>query len=413
MTLPTEATVPSVLGIVSTFIGILGGMLGAYTFLDNYILRFKPKFLIGDRIYLTYEKHKKIQEYSHLSSLIIQFEIFNHRNKLGRIEDIFVRIYDSRKLEASVLDLFPLAALDSMPTNRDEVIAAERVPPSPIAIPNKSSKTLVIEMAQEKLHNGTVDPSGFLKVQCLYKSTTGKWRKFSEFSLHAAYEEKSTYDKFTIYNFDRTERYAEREKLKRRKIATEVNSYKGVSNYYLSFWLPRPYWRAKEFVQAAPKLVIFLCGLATATVRNCLSEAIEWRVVKRTAARSRKPKITVGNARNARRTDSLIAKLKPLIEHKVTELNSRAKASDAITIEIVDTSITLKKSGTQVRVYVGGDGFVGILRSPLNSPMGETVFTIRVKEFAFGSYLWTLSGRPVFASTIATRVVDYLAFLHG
>ncbi|WP_157768590.1 hypothetical protein, partial [Burkholderia ambifaria] len=131
---------------ISTALGIIGGLLGAYTFIDAYVLRFKPKFVAGDRVYLVYAKNKA--DYTYLSSLVIQFEVFNHRNKLGRIEDVFVRIYDSRQLEASILDLFPIASLEEMPISREGVVLARRLSPAPLAIPNKSSKTLTLEMAQ-------------------------------------------------------------------------------------------------------------------------------------------------------------------------------------------------------------------------------------------------------------------------
>jgi hypothetical protein len=410
--LPTQITVASILGTASTIIGILGGMLGAYTFLDNYILRFKPKFLIGDRIYLTYQQHEKIHDYSHLSAMICQFEIFNHRNKLGRIEDLLIRIYDSRELEATVLHLYPASFLDTMPNSRDDILDAKRVPPAPIAIPNKSSKTAVIEFAQEQLHTGTVKPSGYLKIEALYKSANGKWLKLGAFSLHAGFNEKSTYGVFSIYNFDRVERYSERERLKQKKMTKAVSSYKGLSHYYLSMWLPRPYWRIKEFIQSVPKIIKFLGSLVSATVRAFISETIEWWVVKRTAARSRKPRITIGNVKNARHTATLMAKLKQLISNKVAELNFKVPSSDAITVEMDDRTITLKKKATQIHVYIGGDGFVGVHRSPVNSPKGEMVFSIRLKEFPLGAYLWRLSDRPVLATTIATRIVDYISLLH-
>lgn len=405
------SSIESVAGIlkgVSTALGIIGGLLGAYTFIDTYVLRFKPKFVVGDRVYLVYAKNKA--DYTYLSSLVVQFEVFNHRNKLGRIEDVFVRIYDARQLEASILDLFPIASLEEMPINREGVILAKRLPPAPLAIPNKSSKTLILEMAQEKFFHGAISPTAYLNLEAMYKNPAGRWKRFARFSLHAEYEESSTHGEFVVHNFSLTDRFSEREKLKRRRIRLKVNSYKGIAGLYLSRWLGRQYWFVKSRVVAFPKSVAYVFHLWMAAINYLVSERLEWPIARVKAPEKRQLKVTIGNAIHAKQTTKFISEVKVCLDRKIAELNDLV-SSEKISIIEGDREILVRKGGVQVKVYVGGDGFIGVIQSPLNSVGGEMVFTIKIKQFPFGRFVWSLSGKPIFASTVATRVIDYLLLI--
>ena len=60
------------LKILSSVIGMIGGLLGFFVFFDNYILKFKPRLNISNRLFFRYkteEKHPAIQGRS-LESLI-------------------------------------------------------------------------------------------------------------------------------------------------------------------------------------------------------------------------------------------------------------------------------------------------------------------------------------------------------
>lgn len=406
--LSITSAAPIVKGI-STALGIIGGLLGAYTFIDTYLLRFKPKFVIGDRVYLVYRNNKA--GYTCLSSLIIQFDIFNHRNKLGRIEDVFLRIYDSRQLEASVLDLFPIANLEEMPISREDVVSIKRLPPAPLAVPNKSSKTIILEMAQEKLCHGAISPSAYLNLEALYKNPVGKWKTFAKLSLHAEFEESSEHGDATVHNFSLTNRFSEREKLKRRRIKLKVNSYKGIAGIYLSRWIRKPYWFVISKVMVLPRSIIYTLSMGLALWASVISECIEWPVARRKASKKRPFKITVGNATHAEQADLFLSEIENSLHRKIGKLNDREISERKIAIKKEAKEIVVERGGVKIRVYIGGDGFIGVHRSPLHSAKGEMIFTLKIRQFPFHRFVWNLSGKPVFASTVATRVLDYLILL--
>lgn len=406
---PSIATLSYLAKGLSTVVGIVGGLLGAYTFIDTYILHFRPKFIIGDRIYLIYRNNNA--NYTYLSSLVIQFEIFNHRNKLGRIEDVFVRIYDSRQLEASILDLFPIATLDEMPLSREEVTLAKRVPPAPMAVLNKSSRTLTLELAQEKLSHGAISPSAYLNFEARYKNSSGKWKRFAKISLHAEYEENSIHGDATVYNFSPIDRFSEREKLRRRRIRTQVNSYHGVAGFYISIWLGKLRWVAKSIAFIPPKIIDWVLSFGLASLNGAKSEFIEWPITLSKSSKNRRPRVTVGNAHHARETGSFLAKIGSNLQEKIERLNGRDTQNNQITIKICEKEILVIKNNSQIKVYYGGDGFIGVHQSPVNSSKGEMVFTLKIRQYPLHKFGWMLSGKPVFSSTVATRVLDYLSLL--
>ncbi|MGA3949197.1 hypothetical protein ACI2TD_25610 [Ralstonia nicotianae] len=402
-------SVAAILKGISTALGIIGGLLGAYTFIDTYVLRFKPKFVIGDRVYLVYRKNKA--DHTYLSSLIVQLDIFNHRNKLGRVEDVFLRIYDSRQLEASVLDLFPVANLEEMPISREDVVSARRLPPAPLAVPNKSAKTIILEMAQEKSRHGAISHEAYLNMEALYKSPSGKWKRFSKTSLHAEFNESSVHGDTTVYNFSLIDRFSERERLKRRRISLKVNSYKGIAGFYIFGWVRKPYWFILSKAMILPNGIGYVISMIVAIWHGIISESIEWPIARRKAPKSRPFTISVGNPDHAEQSDIFLSKIESSLRRKAIQLNDKRGADRNIEVERVDREVAVKRRDVKIRIYIGGDGFIGVHQSHLNSKKGEMVFTLKIRQFPFRRFIWNLSGRPVFAKTVATRVLDYLALL--
>lgn len=407
---PTSITsIATVVKGISTALGIIGGMLGAYTFIDTYALPFKPRFIIGDRAYLVFSKNKA--NYTYLSSLIIRFDIFNHRNKLGLIEDVFVRIYDSRQLEAAVLDLFPIANLEELPVSREDVISATRLSPASLAIPNKSSKTMILEMAQEKLHHGSISSSAYLQMEALYKNPKGKWKKFARVALHPVFEESSTHGDVVVYNFSLTDRFSEREKLKRKRVKTKVHSYKGLANLYISRWIGKAYWTVVSRLRALPTSARYAMLLFVATLTRTVSEHIEWPITRNKAATKRPFKITVGNAGHAQQTALFFSEIRDILKHKIDHLNSLNDTAIELETGNDPREFIVKKGEIKLNIYIGGDGFIGVHQSSVNSTKGEMIFTLKIAQYPFDRFIWNLSGKPVFATTVATRILDYLALV--
>lgn len=405
---PTSITsIETVVKGISTALGIIGGLLGAYTFIDTYALPFKPRFIIGDRAYLVFSKNQA--NYTYLSSLIIRFDIFNHRNKLGLIEDVFVRIYDSRKLEAAVIDLFPIANLEELPVSREDVISATRLSPASLAIPNKSSKTMILEMAQEKFHHGSISSSAYLQMEALYKNPKGKWKKFARVALHPVFEESSTHGDVTIYNFSLTNRFSEREKLKRKRIKTKVHSYKGLANLYISRWISKANWTVVSRLRALPTSARYAMLLFVATLTRTVSEHIEWPITRNKAATKHPFKFTVGNAAHAQQTALFFSEIRDTLRNKVDHLNSLSDIAIEMDAENDAREFVVKKGEIKLKIYIGGDGFIGVHQLSVNSTMGEMIFTLKIAQYPFNRFIWNLSGKPVFATTVATRILDYLA----
>jgi hypothetical protein len=409
----TEPTSIYTVANATSAVGIVGGLLGFYTFIDNYILKFKPKFVLGDRLYLTYKQHPKYPAHSHLSSLVLQFEIFNHRNKLGRVEDLCFRIYDSLELEAKVTTLFASAYLEDMPVERTDVLTAKRSPMGPAAIDHKSSRTLVVEMSPEKNMGQFINPNGQIKIETLYKSSRGKWIQFDSLSVYAVYDEKTTVGEFTTYNFDLLDKYSERENLKKQTFKRKINSYTGISNYQITHGRNVLIWKLSNLGRFFKRTASLISGIVNATLSNAISETFYWALVKRKAGWIEKRKITVGHARNGNKTDELIKKLGSILARKIKAIEQRAAQSGEITLELKGSEIMLLKAGITLKIYKGGDGYVYAMRISQNSSVGQGVFSFEIKNYPFAIDLWTSNGNAIFPAAIATKLIDYVALFQG
>ncbi len=410
--LSIDPTLLSFLKTISTAIGAIGGALGLYTFVDNYLLKFRPKFLIADRIYFSYKKNPKYPQYSHLHSLTAQFEIFNHRNKLGRIEDLIIRLYDSKEQEAKLVNLYPVSFLANMPLQQADLIAEQRVPASSIGINNKSSKTMIIEFSQERSMTATVSPKGHLVAHALYKSQSGKWINFAKYSLTAVFNEESETDEMKIYTFNLVDKYFERQKLQSKKIPFKTSSYKGLSDFYLTRWLPTPFYRIKKLAKNVQSLFFYLRDMGKATCYGIYSEAVSWTIIRRTYNYSRKWRVTVGDQKKSVQTDLLLNKLSDIIQKKLSVINAKSSEKSVIHFEQKGNEILLKKENGCLKIYRGGDGYIyGQIETQMPNTTGKTVFSVEVDHYVMGLHLWRIGGNPALPTTIATRIIDYVSFM--
>lgn len=130
-------------------LGILGGILGAYTFVDNYLLPFKPKIFLGGKMSFEGRRgaHLRKREF-YLNSIIISLEIGNHRNRYGFINDFAARIYSASELNPHKGIYYVSKFLPAFPTDLVAATNATRPLFSPFAVLPKSKQTLILEFSE-------------------------------------------------------------------------------------------------------------------------------------------------------------------------------------------------------------------------------------------------------------------------
>ncbi len=206
------------LTILGNFLAITGGFLGIYSFIDNYLLKFKPKIFISNivsfKIEIT-EKYLKYPEYSRknysVKSIICTLEIGNHRNKYGVINDIAIKIYDRNNLNPSPRFFYAKKDLEFplQNSNEEEFKAIKKISFSPINILPKSSKKVHIEFSSIYDYVEMIPKSKHNYIE-IYYQLGKKWYYDSGYFL---YEEREQENNNLLVTFKTLDRDVERDKL--------------------------------------------------------------------------------------------------------------------------------------------------------------------------------------------------------
>jgi hypothetical protein len=399
---------PSILTIVSTIVGMAGGLLGFYTFVDSYLLRFRPKFATGEAFYFVYKKHE-LTNHTYIESIIFQTEIFNHRNKLGKIDGIYIKAYAPRQMEPSVINLHASSFLSEMPANVQNIFALPRSHASTINLNNKSAKSVVLEMTQEDGYRATLPIDGEVIVELIYKLKTGRLKSAKKFSLF--HHPKKTHEvaEQTVYVFELLEKFNDTSNLEKYPLRVKTNSYKGVSAYYITIFLGSIRGKAKRFVMYSVDVFTSLVHAGSALLRSVFSEAVEWNITRVYGPKKREVRITVGDKEKADLTLAYISNLFIVLTKKVESMNEKATDKEKITISRENNEIILRKKSATIKIYKGGDGYIYAGLVDAMAKYMETVFSLEVKRYPLGMHLWFNKGQALLPSTVATRLVDFIS----
>jgi len=408
MSIPFLPKDPSILTIVSTIVGMAGGLLGFYTFLDNYLLRFKPRFATGEAFYFVYKKHEKT-DYSYIESVIFQTEIFNHRNKLGKIDSIYIKAYAPRQMEPSVINLHASSFLTEMPADVQSLLSLQRKHASTINLNNKSAKSVVLEMTQEYGNRATLPIDGEVVIELIYKLKTGRLKSAKKFSVFHHPDKKHEVDGKTVYIFAPLEKFNDTSNLEKYPLKVKTNSYKGVSAYYLTGFLGTLKGRAKRLATYSIDIFTSLVHAGSALLRSVFSEAVEWNITRVYGPKKREVRLTVGDKKKADLTLAYISKLSAILTKKVESINEKSADKEKITLSRENNEIILKKKSATIKLYKSGDGYINAGLVDAMGKYTETVLSLTVKQYPLGVHLWFNKGQALFPSTVATRLVDFIS----
>lgn len=186
---------------ISSIIGIAGGILGLYSFIDNYLLLFRPIIRPASLFYLAYRRNAKItnENIYQLQSIICKLDIFNHRNKLGKLEDFSIDIFNRSELTPEIYTLFPTFDLESFPLNPQESLSCKKTAFTPKSIIQKSNKELSVEFCPEKYSTINLNPAENLCITLRYRQFKNRWVKIGTYSLKTFNSEPTQIEQQTIH----------------------------------------------------------------------------------------------------------------------------------------------------------------------------------------------------------------------
>jgi hypothetical protein len=408
MSIPLLPKDPSILTIISTVVGMTGGLLGFYTFLDNYLLRFKPKFATGEAFYFVFKKHEKTDR-TYIESIIFQTEIFNHRNKLGKVDGLYMKAYASQQLEPSIVNFHASSFLSEIPANIQNIASCQRSHASTININNKSAKSVVLEMTQDYGNRATLPVDGEIVIELIYKLKAGRLKSAKKFSIHHLSQKKHEVGEKTIYIFELEERFNDSSNLQKYPLEVKTTSYKGVSAFYINMFLGIAKGKATQLAMFSIKVFMSLVHAGSALLRAVFSEAVEWNIAKVYGPKKRGIKFSVGDKKKADLTESYLANLFVILTKKVESINKKSPDEEKITLSNSKNEILLRKKSATLKIYKSGDGHIHAGLVNAANFYTETIFSLTVHQYPLGVHLWFNKERAVFSSTVATRLVDFIS----
>jgi len=177
------------LNLISSIIGIVGGILGCWYFIDNYLLKFNPKFKISDSLMFRYTlKIEQNKTYKYISAIFLKINILNTRNKIGRIDDIALRIYDANQSSENSYMFFATTiydktfSLESIAKGNGSIFSA-------ISVLNKSDYSTVLELTPEDDCHPEIHSSNVV-IDLIYLSTKKEWCSVGTYNLHSIIKEE-------------------------------------------------------------------------------------------------------------------------------------------------------------------------------------------------------------------------------
>jgi hypothetical protein len=369
-----------IIATISTIVGISGGLLGMYSFFDNYLLKFKPSIQLANVLYLLYDNTKK--QYGgkqNLTALVCKLEIFNHRNKLGRLDDLLIRLYNTDEPTPKIYNIFPVSELATLPNDCRVLINSSKKPYTPISVLNKSNREVTLEFSGDRYDSNSINPKSGIRIELHYKSHTKKWTKVGAYTLDSRLSDPDVAGDRDVYSLRILELCIERDKLKNKKAKFELDIYKGMSHYYLRWWLKKPYYFCKKFFSKIISLIFLVIHAVIATTEFIYFELIVNPLLASKGRRIMKVSFSWGD-----------------------------KSKADIRIKKESRGFSIARNRGHIKIYKSGDGHITVQE---HGGGGRVLFSVQLNEYVFGLFLWQISGgETLFLSTFCTKILDYFMY---
>ena len=390
---------------------MIGGFLGFFIFIDNYILKFKPKFNISNRLFFGYkteEKQSSIKVRS-LEFVILNIDAINKRNKIGRIDDFAIRVYDSRSTCPSGYILYAENVLDELPSNTAKLDKNESNSFSTVAILGRSNTNLVVEFKPEKYIGVSLNPEGRLKLDVLYYLPKKGWKTVGTFTPYYFKGHNDEENPNGIIEYSLLDNSITRADVSKSLKDPKAGIYKGVSGKYLGFYLMKPVWFCKRLVTYPLKVIKLTAALLELTVRQISSHCVVLPLINLKSKSL--PRMQFGLAK-AHLIDDTVLSLKKCRENIETiskKINAKADSKAEITISNSQDGFIIRRGGLDVKFYKSGDGHIRA-----NNTGGYPhmfTFSMELVEYPFGIRLWKVNKKIMTVKSACIHVMDSFILL--
>ena len=398
------------LGVIAGIIGAIGGLLGFWSFIDSYLLKFKPKITIGNKVIILTERPVQAIDSLKIKSINISVEIGNNRNKYGYINDFAVRIYEPNSLNPSQTTYFVTSSLKTLPVTMKSYDKEERTLYSPLHVLPKTNKLMVFNF--DDVQNGTgMDIKGDspqLNLEMYYqKEPKDAWIKINILSLFKT--EQNSYDSalkiYSVLNLNST-----RKKLLNNLKHPESSLFSGLSHKYVLQFISRLYSRLiliplntiKDFFLYVPITVTMLAVyLYDISLRKL--------IIRIYGSHLQSIGFSETNADRKPMTLKAFGVISGIFREETAKINVDAHADAKIVIQQSEQHVTISRTRLNLEVYIAGNTTI-IAIGKDNSDMARINFKLDLKRTRGLYSYWYLEGYgPITLGSFSLRVLD--AFL--
>lgn len=396
---------------VGNLLGIIGGSLGLWTFIDNYILRFNPKIFIGSKaVFLMVKKSSSTDRFS-IESIILSIEVANQRNKYGLIHDYAVRVYKSNSINPAEAIYFASEKWESLISDIKSMNNIKKELFSPISVLPKSHRSLNIAFSELLYHSAvSINKDDIFYLELYYQKTPkNKWNYVGTFYLYNEAESTNETNKllftYTLFEWQRS-----RDKIKSILKPAKTSLYMGSTHKFLKLFFKRLYWqilsrqfyRLRDALLLIPYLIIILLNWL-------FDHTIRVHILRKKGKELDKLKIDFGEPEKKPITQKSFNKIDNTLKMEIQKINSNAEKSAIIKYERENDQILMTRNDMVIKIYRSGDSNIIAHQQDifLNSRLK---FEMKLKVNNLGFHYWYQSNYGITTSkSFALKILD--AFL--
>lgn len=401
----------SFIGVIGGGIGVIGGVLGFYTFIDNNILRFKPRFNISERLFFSFDGKTPPSGLRGrtLKSIIFQIEITNGRNKIGRIDDFAIRIYNDSTTQPQAYMLYSEHILDRLPSKPASFDKEKINSFSPLSILGRSTKNTVIEFTPGQNGKIHIPTDSYLKMELLYALPNKKWKiagKYTPGKFADCEKDNSSQD---VVEYTLLGNTVERNKIE--KILKQPPSalYKGVSGKQIDYYLRKPIWATKKIVSYPFKVLKVIVDVFILIVRHVIFTTLILPLINKKSQKL--PRLTFGFPRAHLKSDTekTLIRLKEKSQEIADNINKNADSAAQIKIIPDSRGFSIQRAKLTIKFYPSGEGYITV--QDTDGYPQKFLFSMQLYEYPFGIRLWKVNNKVMTVDSACILFMDSFILL--
>lgn len=388
----------------TNILGIVGGSLGIWTFIDSYLIRFVPKIYIGTKIIID---TKQTLHREDLESIICSLELCNHRKRYGVIYDFAVRVYKADEINSENAIYYASQLVNKIPINVDDLKNQEYELFNPITIlpESNSSVNLVLGEVLNRSKMGMSKSSNYYLEAYYQKKPEGKWYFVDKLYLYnkGQYSQStSQFIQFSVLNTNAT-----REKLNKKIRPQKTDLYLGASHKHLSGkWIKykylifyRPLRGIKDLFYSLPFYTNFALSLV-------IDKFIRIPIIKKYGKNITKANITIGSPKEKPITETAFNQIYLELDNLITKINDGANTNALISLEKKDSYIILSRYKLSIKFYMSGDRSIYV--QELNAQFGSRLtYSLSLENAIWGKNYWKLKNYGFISiKSFSVKVLD-------